>query len=101
MLARLTKSLQCASALRQYPSQLAAFTQIKSFCEKANENTSTDTTNQSAEPAATKLGSFAKAFKEIEQLVDQPKEKPVENVPFKKMLRESTLIDVSEDNNRC
>lgn len=106
MLARISKSVQYASvSLRQYPSQLAVFTQIKSFCEKVNENKSTDSTDQKAEPAAIKLGSFAKAFKEIEQLVEKPKEKPIENVPFKKMLRESSLIDVSEpiktDLNHC
>lgn len=97
MLARISKSIQYTSVplLRQYPSTLASFTQIKSFCEKVNENQSTDSTNQKAEPAI-KLGSFAKAFKEIEQLVEKPIEKPVENVPFKKLLRESNLIDVSE-----
>lgn len=95
MLARISKSIQYASVpLRQYPSQLAVFTQLKWFCDKVNEKTSTDSTNQKTEPA-TKLGSFAQAFKEIEQLVEQPKRKPVENVPFKKMLRESSLIDVS------
>lgn len=97
MLARISKSVQSASVplLRQYPTQLAVFTQIKSFCNKGNENTPTESTNQKDEPA-TKLGSFAKAFKEIEELVEKPREKPVENVPFKQMLRESSLIDVSE-----
>lgn len=101
MLARISKSIQSASVplLRQCPTQLAVFTQIKSFCDKVNQNTTTDSTNQKDEPA-TKLGSFAKAFREIEQLVEKPKQKPVENVPFKKMLRESSLIDVSEPTNQ-
>lgn len=101
MLARISKSIQSASVplLRQYPTQLAVFTQSKSFCSKGNENTTTESTNQKDDPA-TKLGSFAKAFKEIEQLVEKPKEKTVENVPFKKMLRESSLIDVSQPMNQ-
>lgn len=97
MLARISKSIQYASVpLRQYPSQLAVFTQIKLFCKKVDESPTTDSIDKTTEPA-TKWGTFAKAFKEIEQMTGESNEKPVvECIPFKKMLRESHLIDVSK-----
>lgn len=98
MLARILKSVQYASVpLRQCPSQLGVFTQIKCFSEKINESASNDSINNQKTETDTKLGSFAKAFEEIEQLTKNPNEKPVECVPFKKMLRESNLIDVSHN----
>lgn len=95
MLARILKSIQYTNVPpRPYPLQSVIFTQMKWFCEKINESSSNELTNQKTEPD-TKLGSFAKAYKEIEQLAEKPNKQPVESVPFKKLLKESNLIDVS------
>lgn len=94
MFTRITKTVQigCVS-LRQYP-KAAVFTQVKHFSDKPSETTTTDINEAKVEPNE-KLGSFAKAFQDFEKVNDKPTEKPVVNIPFKKLLRESKLVDVS------
>lgn len=92
MLVRIAKSIQIGTvALRQYPYAATVFAQIKHFSDKADETT----TNSPSEEASKKLGSFAKAFKELEQINEKKDLTPVDTVPFKKLLRQSKLVDVS------
>lgn len=96
MLARIVKSVQGGKvALRQYP-RLAVCLQIRQFSDKIDE---TSATNQSEQKTNTndKLGSFAKAFQDFEKMNEAPIPAPVDAVPFKKLLRESKLVDVSEN----
>lgn len=93
MLARIAKSVQIGTVVFRQCPRSAVFSQIKHFSDKSNETTTTDSSEQKVE-STEKLGDFAKAFKEIEDLLDAPKA-PVESVPFKKLLRESHFVDVS------
>lgn len=93
MLARIVKPVQIGIvALRQYP-RCAVSSQIRQFSDKVDETAANSQSEQKAQ-SDDKLGSFAKAFKEFEKINDPPK-KPVENVSFKKLLRDSKLVDVS------
>lgn len=94
MFARISKSIQIGSiALRQHP-RSAVVSQIKRFSDKSNETTTTEQSDQQVE-TSDKLGTFAKAFQEIQDIAEKPDQTPVENLPFKKLLRQSHLIDVS------
>lgn len=95
MFTRITKTVQIGSvALRLHP-KVAIFSQIKQFSDKSNESTPNESSK--LEPNSNeKLGSFAKAFQELEKINDKPIEAPVENIPFKKLLRQSKLVDVSK-----
>lgn len=92
MLVRIVKSIQIGTVvLRQYPRTTTVYAQIKHFSDKADETTA----NSPSEQASNKLGTFAKAFKELEQINEKKDVTPVDTVPFKKLLRQSKLVDVS------
>lgn len=92
MLARVIKSTQIGMvALRQYPRSVVC-SQIRQSSDKADEPNSQSEQKTNSDD---KLGSFAKAFIEFEKLNETPR-KPVESISFKKLLRESKLVDVSE-----
>lgn len=94
MLARIVKSTQIGSVvLRQYP-RSSICSQIRPFSDKVNQIAEDNQSEQKAE-TNDKLGSFAKAFRDFEKLNETPPQKPVENVPFKKLLRDSKFVDVS------
>lgn len=94
MFARIAKSIQIGSiVLRQHP-RSAVISQIKHFSDKSNETTTTESNEPKVETSE-KLGTFAKAFQEIQDIVEKPQTAPVENLPFKKLLRQSHLVDVS------
>ncbi|XP_055311108.1 28S ribosomal protein S28, mitochondrial [Sitodiplosis mosellana] len=98
MLARIVKSVQTGSvALRQYP-RAAVYVQIKHFSDKADNETVTNSSSE--EKLSDKLGSFAKAFKEFEQINEKKDETPVHTVPFKKLLRQSKLVDLGDPLNK-
>lgn len=93
MLARIVKSAQVGSvALRQYP-RSALYAQVKHFSDKADDGTESSRTSE--QKSSDKLGTFAKAFNELEQINEKKDQTPVDTVPFKKLLRQSKLIDVS------
>lgn len=95
MIARITKSIHIGSvALRQH-SRSIVFSQIKHFSDKTNDSATTESTEQIKIETDKKLGTFAKAFQEIQDMVDKPDKPSVENLPFKKLLRHSNLVDVS------
>lgn len=96
MLVRVAKTVQIGSgfALRTHP-KTTVFTQIRQFSDKTNETTSNES-NETKTKSDVKLGSFAKAFQEFEKINDKPIETPAENVPFKKLLRQSKMVDVSK-----
>lgn len=92
MLARIAKSVQIGSvALRQYQ-RATVYAQIRHFSDKADKTT---TTNPNEQNANDKLGTFAKAFNELEKINEKKDEIPVESASFMKLLRQSKLIDVS------
>lgn len=96
MLVRLAKTVQIGGvvALRTHP-KTTVFTQIRQFSDKTNETASKES-NETKSESDIKLGSFAKAFQEFEKINDKPIETPAENVPFKKLLRQSKMVDVSK-----
>lgn len=95
MLSRVVKSIQIGStALKQY-SRLPLCTQIRQFSDIVDGKAAGDTSASNTETNS-KLGSFAKAFEEFEKLNAQAEVAvPVDNIPFKKLFRESKFIDVS------
>lgn len=97
MLARIAKSVQIGSiAFRQYP-RSAVYSQIKQFSDKVDETTAkTSSDDEQAQKNSDKLGSFAKAFIELENINKTKESAPVDNVPFKKMLKDSNFVDVSQ-----
>lgn len=93
MLARITRSVQIGNAaFRQYP-RFVLHSQIKQFSDKADETTTKDSSDGKTE-STVKLSGFAKAFEELEKINEKPVVQ-VENVPFKKLLRQSNFVDVS------
>lgn len=93
MLARIVKSVKIGSvALRQYPCS-AVYTQAQHFSDKADNET--ESSRSSEQKSSDKLGTFAKAFNELEQINQKKDQTPVDTVPFKKLLRQSKLVDVS------
>lgn len=91
MLVGISKSIQIGtSVLRQYPRTATVHAQIKYFSDKADETI----TNSPSEQTSNKLGTFAKAFIELEQINEKKNLTPVDTVPFKKLLRQSKLVDV-------
>lgn len=89
MLAGLAKSVQFGSvALKNYP-RLPVYSHVKHFCDKI------DSPTEQKPEVNDKLGSFAKAFNELEQINAEKEAAPVENLSFKKLIRQSTLVDVS------
>lgn len=93
MFARVVKSTQIGNlALKQY-SRLAACSQIRQYSDVGDGKAASDSSEPKAE-SNSKLGSFAKAFEDLEK-INEPVVAPVENIPFKKLLRESKLVDVS------
>lgn len=81
--------------------RLIATNQIRNFSDKSDEKitdtvgTIVDEQNKNELDKTAKLGGFAKAFNEITELVNKPKQPVEDSVPFKKLLRNSNLIDVS------
>lgn len=97
MLSRIVRSVQIGSvALRQYPRAIV-YAQTRCFSDNRIDETTTNSPDE--QKASDKLGSFAKAFKELEQINEKKPEAPVDSVPFKKLLRQSKLVDVSLDLN--
>lgn len=81
------------SFLTQYQYQSVAAHQIRKFSDKP-ENV--DQSQDSEKLQENKLGAFAKAFKELDEIANAPAKEPVaQAVPFKKLLRNSKFIDVS------
>lgn len=82
--------------------RLIVTNQIRNFSDKSDDSKTTDTVNTIVDEQnkneldkTAKLGGFAKAFNEITELVNKPKQPVEDSVPFKKLLRNSKLIDVS------
>lgn len=92
MFTRITKYIGCVAVRQNF--QYPAIMQLKYFSDKVNDTPSNVTDEQKTEPTD-KLGTFAKAFNEFEEILKKPTKAPTENVPFKKLLRQSAFIDVS------
>lgn len=85
------RSVQVSKLVWKQCHQSAVLHSMRSFSDKTDNRQSTE----ECEKPSDRLGGFAKAFNEIEQIVNKPQETVVESVPFKKLLRNSKFIDVS------
>lgn len=72
------------------------FQQNKFFSDSSDNNTTKTTSSPTSEAdESSKLGGFAKAFNEFEQIGTKTDEPPAETVSFKNLLRNSKFVDVS------
>ncbi|XP_031635363.1 28S ribosomal protein S28, mitochondrial [Contarinia nasturtii] len=100
MLARIVKSTQIGSVvLRQYP-RVTVCSQVKHFSDKVDEAAANTSSNEEKVETNNKLGSFAKAFIELEKINEEKEPAPVVQVPFKKLLKDSKFIDLGDPLNK-
>lgn len=83
-----SRSIQMNRMISNRFNQPVFVQQIKNYSDKPTQ------TSDECEKSPEKLGGFAKAFNEMEHMINKPEEPVVETVPFKKLLRNSKFVDV-------